>query len=67
MDIVILTKVADASDAESLLTQKAVLQFLRNLCVCLLCHYNLMANYVAQSWNRFHTFPFFTSIPRIHT
>ena len=57
MDIVILTEASDASDAESSLTRKAVLQFLRNLGVCLLCHYDLMANYVAQSWNRFHTFP----------
>ena len=57
MDIVPLTEASDASDAETSLARKPLLQFLRNLGVCLLCYYNLMANRVVQSWNLLHAFP----------
>lgn len=57
MDIVRLTEASDASDAESSLARKPLLQFLRNLGVCLLLYFNLVANCVAQSWNHLHAFP----------
>ena len=57
MDIVRLTEASDASDAESSLARKPLLQFLRNLGVCLLLYFNLVANCAAQSWNLPHAFP----------
>ena len=57
MDIVPLTEASDASDAESSLPRIPLLQFLRNLGVCLLRYFNLTTNCVAQSWNLLHAFP----------
>ena len=51
MNIMILTEASDAPDAESLLSRKAVLQFLRSLGVCLLCHYNLLCCTILESFS----------------